>query len=71
MGGPGIRHAVNDHSRLTYTELLTDSWQRANAFFAAAGITVRRVLPDNGSEYRSHAFVVTLGESISHKRARP
>src|SRR5699024_1392669 len=44
-----IHNAVDDHSRLAYSELLDDErketaaafWRRANAFFADAGITVR------------------------------
>ena len=79
MGYWYIHNAVDDHSRLTDSELLTDerketaaaSWQRANAFFAAAGITVRRVLTDNGSCYRSRTFAAALGETITHKRTRP
>ncbi len=82
----GIRHgywyihnAVDDHSRLAYSELLPDErketaagfWARANAYFAAAGITVARVLTDNGACYRSHAFAAALGEDIKHKRTRP
>ena len=79
MGYWYIHNAVDDHSRLAYSELLSDErketaaafWQRANAFFAAAGITVRRVLTDNGSCYRSRVFAAALGETISHKRTRP
>ena len=74
-----IHNAVDDRTRLVYSELLTDErketaagfWTRANAFFNTAGITVQRVLTDNGSCYRSHAFADALGESIKHKRTRP
>ena len=74
-----IHNAVDDCSRLAYSELLTDErketaagfWQRANDWFAAAGITVSRVLTDNGSCYRSHTFAKALGEKITHKRTRP
>ena len=52
-----IHHALDEHSRLVYSEILTDErkeiasefWTRANAYFAACGITVLRVLTDNGS----------------------
>jgi transposase len=52
--------AVDDHSRLAYSDILADEkketatgfWQRAQAFFTEAGITVERVLTDNGSGYR-------------------
>jgi len=73
-----IHHAMDDHSRLVYSEILTDErketasefWTRANAYFASCGITVLRVLTDNGSAYRSHLFAETLG-TIKHKRTRP
>ena len=74
-----LHHAVDDHSRLAYSEILTDErketvaafWQRANAHFAGCGITVKRILTDNGSAYRSRLFAETLGEAITHKRTRP
>ena len=64
-----VHNAVDDHSRLAYSELLEDErketaaafWKRARAFFNDAGITVRRVLTDNGACYRSHAFAAALG----------
>ena len=81
-GGRGysfIHHAVDDHSRLAYSEILTDEkketaaefWQRANAFFADHDITVLRVITDNGSCYRSKAFDEALGPGIKHKFTRP
>lgn len=74
-----LHNAVDDHSRLAYTEILTDEqketaagfWQRANAYFADCGIVVKRVLTDNGSCYRSHAFRDALGPQVTHKRTRP
>jgi transposase InsO family protein len=74
-----LHNAVDDHSRLAYTEILTDEkkdtaagfWERANAYFESCGITVKRVLTDNGSCYRSHAFKDALGTEIKHKRTRP
>lgn len=63
-----LHNAVDDHSRLAYSEILADErketatafWTRANAFFADAGITVQRVLTDNGSCYRSKLWRNTL-----------
>jgi transposase InsO family protein len=74
-----LHNAVDDHSRLAYTEILSDEkkdtaagfWERANAYFQSCGITVKRVLTDNGSCYRSHAFKNALGPEIKHKRTRP
>jgi transposase InsO family protein len=79
--GPGyvyLHTALDDHSRLAYSELLSDErketaaafWHRANAYFAGCGITVARVLTDNGACYRSFAFRDALGQ-IVHKRTRP
>ena len=74
-----LHNAVDDHSRFAYTEILDDEkketaagfWERANQALNAAGITVKRVLTDNGSCYRSHAFQDALGPDITHKRTRP
>ncbi len=74
-----LHNAVDDHSRLAYTEILGDEkketaagfWTRANAYFTSYGITVHRVLTDNGSCYRSHTFADALGQKITHKRTRP
>ncbi|WP_084958517.1 IS481 family transposase [Thermoactinospora rubra] len=79
--GYGFLHtALDDHSRLAYTEILADErketaaafWQRAHAYFTSLGITVRRVLTDNGSCYRSLLWRTTLATAgITHKRTRP
>ena len=74
-----LHHAVDDYSRVAYSEILDDErketaaafWQRANAYFAAAGVTVTAVMTDNGSCYRSHAFRDALGATIKHKWTRP
>jgi transposase InsO family protein len=74
-----IHNAVDDCTRLAYSELLTDEkketaaefWKRANAYFESAGIAVKRVLTDNGSCYRSRLFADALGDDIKHKRTRP
>ena len=67
--GYGYVHAaVDDHSRLAYAEVLDDEraqtaaafWLRASAWFAGYGITVERVLTDNGSCYRSHLWRDTI-----------
>jgi hypothetical protein len=49
-----LHHAVDDHSRLAYSEILGDErketaaafWERARAFFADVGVTVDAVLTD-------------------------
>ena len=73
-----LHTAIDAHSRLAYSEILADErketaaafWLRANAWFTKCGITVRKVLTDNGSCYRSHAFRDALGD-IEHRRTRP
>ncbi|PWK76417.1 transposase, partial [Lentzea atacamensis] len=80
LGYSYLHNAVDDHSRLAYTEILADEtketaaafWQRAQTFFHTNGITVRRVLTDNGSCYRSRLWRDTLTTAgITHKRTRP
>jgi transposase-like protein len=74
-----LHHAVDDHSRLAYSEQLPDErketaagfWTRARAFFAEAGINVAAVMTDNGACYRSHFFAAALGEGVKHRRTRP
>jgi transposase InsO family protein len=79
MGYWYIHNAVDDCSRLGYSELLADErketaaefWRRAQAYFESVGITVQRVLTDNGACYRSRDFAAALGNDIAHKRTRP
>ncbi|WP_455355239.1 IS481 family transposase [Streptomyces sp. SYSU K217416] len=75
-----IHTAVDDHSRLAYSEIHTDErketatafWTRAQAHFTSCGITVERVLTDNGACYKSHTWRDTLAAAgIAHKRTRP
>ena len=72
--------AVDDYSRLAYAEVLPDEkaataigfLHRAIRFYARHGITVERVLTDNGSAYVAalHALACrALG--IRHLRTRP
>ena len=64
MGHAYVHAAVDDHSRLAYAEVHDDEtattaigfWRRAVAWYAARGITIERVLSDNGSCYRSRAW---------------
>jgi transposase InsO family protein len=73
-----LHTAIDGYSRLVYSEMLADErketaaefWTRANAWFEHCGITVRKVLTDNGSCYRSHTFRDALGK-VEHRRTRP
>jgi transposase InsO family protein len=80
IGWEYIHIAVDDATRLAYAEVLGDErastavafLRRALAFYAAHGITVERLLTDNGSAYRStiHALACrALG--LKHLRTRP
>lgn len=80
LGYVYLHHAVDDHSRLAYSEMLPDETkQTAAAFmtralehFQTLGITVTRVLTDNGSCYRSRDFAKVLVDAqVKHKRTRP
>jgi len=74
-----LHHAVDSYSRLAYSEQLDDErketaagfWQRARAFFRAAGFDVQAVMTDNGACYRSTAFAAALGDDVAHRRTRP
>lgn len=73
-----VHAAVDDHSRLAYAEVLSDTkaetcagfWTRANQWFADQGITVQAVMTDNWSGYTARAFATRLGE-VKHIRIRP
>jgi transposase InsO family protein len=75
-----VHVAVDDATRLAYAEVLQDErgttaagfLRRAAAWFAGFGITVDRVLSDNGSCYRSTAHARALDElGIRHLFTRP
>jgi transposase InsO family protein len=80
IGTAFVHTVIDDHSRLAYAEICTDEkaataiavLQRASAWFADHGITVERVLSDNGSCYRSFAWRDACNDlGIVHKRTRP
>jgi transposase InsO family protein len=74
-----LHTALDDHSRLAYSELLPNErkdtaagfWTRARQHFTDCGITVRAVLTDNGACYRSIPFAQSLGPNVTHKRTQP
>jgi transposase InsO family protein len=72
--------AVDDHSRLAFTQMLPDQkaettigfLHAALLFFASHGIGVRALLTDNGSCYRSVQFRQACShQQIKHRRTRP
>lgn len=79
VGYAYIHSAVDDHSRLAYSEVLGDEraatavgfWGRAQAWFAEQGIIVAAVLTDNGSAYRSTVFARLCSEAgVRHRFTR-
>jgi transposase InsO family protein len=79
-GWDAVHIAIDDATRLAYAEVLPDEkattavafLRRATAFYARHGITVERVLTDNGSPYRAGVHAIAchvLG--IRHLRTRP
>jgi transposase InsO family protein len=80
QGWEFVHVAIDDCTRLAYAEVLSDErastaiafLRRAVAFYRRHGITVERLITDNGSAYRStiHAIACrALG--IRHLRTRP
>jgi transposase InsO family protein len=81
--GIGFEHlhvAIDDASRLAYTEILpslgredaTAFLQRALAWYERLGVRVERVMTDNGSAYRSKLFAMALQHAgVRHVRTRP
>jgi transposase InsO family protein len=76
-----IHSAIDDRTRLVYSEILNDEtavtaagfWHRAVAFYAAAGIACERVLTDNGSCYRSglwHRACAATNTTVKKTRPR-
>lgn len=80
VGYSYLHTALDDHSRLAYSEILPNErketaaafWRRAQDFFTSNGITVERVLTDNGACYKSRLWrEVLTSAGITHKRTRP
>jgi len=75
-----VHVAVDDTSRLAYVEILDDEkgttcvgfLRRAVAWFATQGVSVQRVMTDNGTGYRSMAHAQAIADlEIRHLRTRP
>jgi transposase InsO family protein len=71
--------AVDDHSRIAFTAMLPNEkatsasqfLRQAVAYFAGLGITVRRVMTDNGPCFCSHRFAASCRRfQIKHIRTR-
>ncbi len=80
LGWDYVHVAIDDYSRVAYVEILNDQrgstaigfMQRAVAWFAERGVTVREVMSDNGSCYISKDFAAACHQlGIRHIRTRP
>jgi len=80
IGWDYVHIAIDDATRMAYAEVLADERAitavaflgRALAFFARHGITVERVITDNGSAYRSTVHAIACRAlGLRHLRTRP
>lgn len=75
-----VHIAIDDHSRIAFAEIRSDEsgaaavahLRAAVAYYARLGVTVRRVLTDNGGCYRSQPFARACRElGLEHRCTRP
>jgi len=80
IGWEYVHVCIDDNSRLSFTQIHADEkavsaikhLRDAVAWYASMGITVERVMTDNGSCYKSKAFKATCNElGIRHIRTKP
>jgi transposase InsO family protein len=80
VGWEFVHVAVDDTTRAAYVEILDDEkgptcvgfLRRAIDWFAAQGVTVQRVMTDNGTGYRSRVHAAAVDDlGIKHLRTRP
>jgi len=68
VGWEYVHLAIDDHSRLAYSEILPDEKRgsclrflfNALRFFRSLGVRVERVMTDNGSSFRSRRYAKAL-----------
>jgi transposase InsO family protein len=75
-----VHVCIDDHSRLAFSQIHPDEKKEsataflkaAVAYYASLGVTVARVMTDNGSCYRSHAFRKACADlGLKHIRTKP
>ena len=80
LGTAFVHTVVDDHSRVAHAEICDDETaatavevlHRAVDWFAARGVSIERVLTDNGSAYRSRHWSRACAElGITPKKTRP
>ena len=72
--------AIDDHARVAFTDILPDEripsamqfLHDAVSYYARLGVTIKRLLTDNGSALRSRAFAALCRQlGIQHRFTRP
>src|SRR6202046_4133510 len=80
VGWEYLHLAIDDHSRLAYSEILPDEKRpsclrflfNALRFFRSLGVKVQRVMTDNGVSFRSFRYAKALRRlTIKHLRTKP
>ena len=75
-----VHVCIDDHSRVAFTQIMPNErkesavafLEAAIAYYASLGVTVQRVMTDNGSCYRSKAFRKACKRlGLKHIRTRP
>ena len=80
IGWEFVHVCIDDHSRIAFSQILPDERKKsaiaflkaAVAYYKSLGVTVERVMTDNGSCYRSKDFAKACKKlKIKHIRTRP
>ncbi|WP_245651039.1 integrase core domain-containing protein, partial [Paramagnetospirillum marisnigri] len=80
IGWEFVHVCIDDASRVAFSKIMPDEKKEsavtflgaALAYYASLGITVQRVMTDNGSCYRSKAFRKACADhGLKHVRTRP
>jgi transposase InsO family protein len=80
VGWEYVHLAIDDHSRLAYSEILPDEKRgsclrflfNALRYFRSLGVKVERVMTDNGSSFRSRRYAKALRRlRVKHLRTKP
>lgn len=80
VGWEHVHVCIDDASRIAFTDILPDQkahsaiafLKAAVAYYASLGVSVTRVMTDNGSCYKAHAFRAACAElGLRHIRTRP
>ena len=80
VGWEFVHVAIDDASRIAFSQILPDEKKEsaiaflraAVAYYASLGITVARVMTDNGACYKAHAFRSACRDlGLRHIRTRP